>query len=65
MPDSDIVVQLPLFAPDQLGPKTAGKQADMHTRWLSPHELSPLITECPPAMRTLDLLGPLHWDQLP
>jgi hypothetical protein len=65
MTDTDIVVQLPLFSPEALGPQSPGKHADLHTRWLHPHDLSPLITDCASAMRLLDLLGPLHWDHLP
>jgi hypothetical protein len=65
MTDSDIVAQLPLFSADMLGPKTPRIQADLHTRWLHSNDLPPFVTDCAPAMRILDLLGPLHWDELP
>jgi hypothetical protein len=65
MTDTDIVVQLPLFSPQALGSPSPGKHADLHTRWLHPHDLRPLITESAPALRLLELLGPLHWDHLP
>ena len=65
MIDSSIVVQLPLFPEAWLGPKMPRKQPDLHTYWLQRHPLPTLITNCAPAMRILDLLGPLHWDNLP
>lgn len=65
MSDSPSIVQLPLFPPDLLGPKTARKQADLHTRWLHPERLPDFVTACAPAMRILDLIGPLRWDELP
>jgi len=65
MTNNNIVVQLPLFDTSRLGSNMPGKQADLHTRWLYPETLSALITACAPAMRVLDLLGPLHWDNLP
>ena len=65
MSDSLSIVQPPLFSPEMLGPKTARKQADLHTRWAQPEHLPRFVTECAPAMRLLNLLGPLQWDTLP
>ena len=65
MTNENIVVQLPLFDTSKLGSNMPGKQADLHTRWLYPETLPALITACAPAMRVLDLLSPLHWDNLP
>src|SRR5712692_6607854 len=65
MTDTDIVVQLPLFSPALLGPKMPRKQANLHTHWLGRDHLPTFVTECAPAMRILDLLGPLDWENLP
>jgi hypothetical protein len=65
MIDSSIVVQLPLFPAALLGPKMPRNQPNLHTHWLQRDRLPALITGCAPAMRILDLLGPLHWDDLP
>jgi len=65
MSDSPSIVQLPLFPPNLLGPKSSGKQADLHTRGLHPKRLPDFVTACSPAMRILDLFSPLHWDALP
>jgi len=65
MTDSSIVVQLPLFPEALLGPKMPGKQPDLHTYFQHRERLPAFITDCAPAMRILDLLGPLHWDDFP
>lgn len=65
MSDSLSIVQLPLFSFELLGPKTTRKQADLHSRWAQPDHLPRFVTDCAPAMRILNLIGPLHWDNLP
>ena len=65
MTDSSIVAQLPLFSEALLGPKTSRKQPDLHTHWVRRDRLPAFVTDCAPAMRHLDLLGPLHWDDFP
>ncbi len=41
------------------------KRADLHTYWLHPERLPDFVQESSTAMRYLNLLGPLAWDQLP
>ena len=41
------------------------KRADLHTYWLHPERLPDFVQESSTAMRYLNLLGPLEWDQLP
>ena len=65
MTDSVIVAQLTLFSDERLGTKMPGKQPDLHTLWQHPERLPSYITTCATAMRTLDLLGPLHWNECP
>ena len=65
MPNSPILVQLPLF-PDSVWPaEMPGKQADLHTCWLQRDRLPDWVTKCPTVMRSLDLFGPLHLGDLP
>lgn len=40
-------------------------QRDLHAAFLRPDKLPPFVQNCPPAMRILDLLGPLPWNQFP
>ena len=40
-------------------------QRDLHAAFLHPDELPAFVQDCPPAMRILDLLGPLPWNQFP
>lgn len=40
-------------------------QRDLHAAFLRPDKLPQFVQDCPPAMRILDLLGPLPWDQFP
>ena len=65
MTRSSIVVQLPLFPARMLGPKTPGKRPTLHAHWLQRDQLPRFVTDCAPAMRLLDLLGPLPWEGFP
>ena len=65
MTDSPILVQLPLFPEMSLSLGMPGKQPDLHTLFQHRECLPAFITDCAPAMRILDLLGPLHWDDFP
>ena len=65
MTGSTIVSQLPLLPAALAGSKTPGKQPDLHTYWQCPDLLPSLVHACPPALRLLDLLGPLHWADFP
>ena len=38
---------------------------DLHTLWTQTRHLPANIMDSPLTQRSLDLLGPLHWDQLP
>jgi len=59
------VVQFPLW-PDALWPpRKSAKRPSLHSFWLQPESLPAFVRDCPPAMRTLDLLGPLDWDGVP
>jgi len=40
-------------------------QTDLHTLWTHPERLPRWITDSAPAMRLLDLLGPLPWQNFP
>jgi hypothetical protein len=40
-------------------------QRDLHAAFLRPDKLPAFVQDCPPAMRILDLLGPLPWNQFP
>jgi hypothetical protein len=42
-----------------------GKRLDLHTAWSQPERLPGFVRECPVAIRLLDLIGPLAWDQFP
>ncbi|MBN2258829.1 MAG: hypothetical protein JW704_13615, partial [Anaerolineaceae bacterium] len=37
----------------------------MHTLWLQPWRLPKWVSGCPPALRLLELLGPLPWQRFP
>ena len=41
------------------------KRPDLHALWLHPETLPPWVADSPPVRRTLDLLGPLHWERFP
>ena len=40
-------------------------QRDLHSAFLRPDKLPAFVQDCPPAMRILDLVGPLPWNQFP
>lgn len=40
-------------------------QQDLHTLWMTRPHRGAWATACPPAVRLLDLLGPLHWVEFP
>jgi hypothetical protein len=40
-------------------------QRNLHSAFLRPDKLPPFVQDCPSAMRMLDLLGPIAWDQFP
>jgi len=40
-------------------------QRDLHSAFLRPDKLPQFVQDCPSAMRILDLLGPMPWDQFP
>jgi hypothetical protein len=40
-------------------------QTDLHSLWVYPNRLPTWVTESAPAMRILDLLGPLPWQDFP
>ena len=42
-----------------------GKRPDLHTAWQQRMQLPQFIQCSPTAQRYLELLGPLHWSQLP
>ena len=37
-------------------------QRDLHSAFLRPDKLPAFVQDCPPAMRILDLVGPLPWN---
>ena len=41
------------------------KRLDLHSALLQPEQLPRFVQECPSAMRILDLLGSIAWDQFP
>jgi hypothetical protein len=41
------------------------ERRDLHSTYLHPEKLPQLVKDCPSAMRLIDLLGPLPWDQFP
>ena len=41
------------------------KWLDLHSAMLQPEGLPRFVQECPSAMRILDLLGSIAWDQFP
>lgn len=65
MTDQPIVVQLPLLPNPLLPPTKAENQPNLHTFWQHPEHLPAFVRDCPTAMRYLELLGPLHWGDLP
>lgn len=65
MTDHPIVVQLPLLPAALLPPKEAENQPNLHTYWQDPDHLPTFARDCPTAKRYLELLGPLHWADLP
>lgn len=40
-------------------------QRNLHSAYLRPDQLPAFVQDCPSAMRMLDLLGPIAWDQFP
>jgi hypothetical protein len=65
MTDHPIVVQLPLLPNTLLPPTKAENQPNLHTDWQHPEHLPAFVCACPTAIRYLELLGPLHWGDLP
>ena len=65
MTTTPILRQLPLFPDLDAVPKKPENKPNLHTFWLHQEMLPVSITSSPPAMRTLDLLGALHWGDLP
>jgi hypothetical protein len=49
----------------ELSAKRPEIKPNLHTCWLHQDLLPARISSSPPAMRILDLLGPLHWGDLP
>lgn len=45
--------------------KPSLNRPDLHTLWAQPSHLPACITDAPLTLRYLELLGPLHWNQLP
>jgi hypothetical protein len=41
------------------------RRPNLHSAFLSPRRLPDFVSDCPPAMRMLDLLGPLSWGTFP
>lgn len=41
------------------------KQCNLHSAFLHQDKLPKFVQDCPPAMRILDLLGPIPWQQFP
>jgi hypothetical protein len=41
------------------------KPRNLHSAFLHPNKLPQLVRDCPSAMRILDLLGPIPWEQFP
>jgi len=41
------------------------RRPNLHSAFLSPGRLPDFVSDCPPAMRMLDLLGPLSWGTFP
>src|SRR5712692_1872848 len=60
-----IVAQLSLWPADYWPPKKPEKRPSLRTFWREPERLPEFVQDCPAAMRTLDLLGPLNWDGVP
>ena len=65
MTTTPILRQLPMFPDLDAVPKKPENKPNLHTFWLHQEMLPVSITSSPPAMRTLDLLGALHWGDLP
>lgn len=65
MTDQSTLTQLPLFPETLLPQKKPQNVCKLHTYWLQPHILPPWVRQSPTALRYLDLLGPLHWDDFP
>ena len=65
MTDTPILRQLALFPDMEPVAKRSENKPNLHTCWLHQEQLPTRISSSPPAMRTLDLLGPLHWGDLP
>ncbi len=65
MTDHPIVVQLPLLPNALLPPTKAEIQPNLQAYWQHPEHLPAFVRDCPTAMRCLELLGPLHWADLP
>lgn len=50
---------------DQLSRLWHPEQHNLHSAFLRPGKLPQFVQDCPSAMRILDLLGPIPWDQFP
>jgi hypothetical protein len=65
MIDNSLVVQLPLLPTSLLPPTWLENKPNLHTYWQHPERLPTFVSQCPTALRYLELLGPLHWSDLP
>lgn len=59
------VAQLALWSETDWPPKRPEKRPSLHTFWRERAALPRFVRDCPVAMRSLDLLGPLDWDGVP
>ena len=50
---------------DQLSRLWHPEQHNLHSAFLRPDKLPQFVQDCPSAMRLLDLLGPIPWNQFP
>jgi hypothetical protein len=46
-------------------PARAARRSNLHDAWLHPERLPGFVKDSPVAQRSLALLGPLRWDQIP
>jgi Transposase DDE domain len=59
------IAQLVLWSQTDWPPKKPAKRPSLHTFWRERSALPGFVRDCPVAMRSLDLLGPLDWDAVP
>ena len=65
MSDDLPVVQLSLLPASGLPANSLENKPNLHTYWQAPERLPRFVHDCPTAQRYLELLGPLHWANLP